>query len=82
MAADRRGGSRWPDRRTMGPLVEGRAERVPARPEPSHLFAAGQRVFHQKFGYGVVQSVDGDRLAIDFEKAGTKTVIHSFVEAA
>lgn len=82
MAADRQGWSRWPDRRATGPLVEGRAERVTARPEPSDLFAAGQRVFHQKFGYGVVQSVDGDRLAIDFEKAGTKTVIHSFVEAA
>ena len=44
--------------------------------------STGQRVFHQKFGYGAVRVVDGDRLEIDFEKAGTKTVIHSFVQAA
>ena len=74
--------TRWPSRRTPPPLLEGRAERVTARPEPAHPFAAGQRVFHQKFGYGAVRAVDGDRLEIDFEKAGAKTVIHSFVQAA
>jgi DNA helicase-2/ATP-dependent DNA helicase PcrA len=39
----------------------------------------GQRVFHQKFGYGTVEGVDGDRLSIDFEKAGAKKVLFSFV---
>ena len=73
---------RWPARRTPPPLIEGRAERVAARPAPAHPFTAGQRVFHQKFGYGAVRAVDGDRLEIAFEKAGTKTVIHSFVQAA
>jgi DNA helicase-2/ATP-dependent DNA helicase PcrA len=38
-------------------------------------------VFHQKFGYGRVQAVDGETLTIAFDKAGTKTVLHSFVEA-
>jgi DNA helicase-2/ATP-dependent DNA helicase PcrA len=74
--------SRWSSPRNAPPLLEGRAERVTARPEPAHPFVTGQRVFHQKFGYGAVRSVDGDRLEIDFEKAGSKTVIHSFVQAA
>jgi DNA helicase II / ATP-dependent DNA helicase PcrA len=76
------GGGRWPDRRAAPPLIEGRAERVAVRSAPAHPFTAGQRVFHQKFGYGRVRKVDGDRLEIDFEKAGAKTVIHSFVEPA
>jgi ATP-dependent DNA helicase UvrD/PcrA len=74
--------TRWNSRRTSPPVLEGRAERITARPEPAHPFVTGQRVFHQKFGYGAVRAVDGDRLEIDFEKAGTKTVIHSFVQAA
>jgi DNA helicase-2/ATP-dependent DNA helicase PcrA len=74
--------TRWASRRTPPPLIEGRAERVPPRPEPAHAFTPGQRVFHQKFGYGAVRAVDGDRLEIAFDKAGTKTVIHSFVQAA
>jgi len=71
-----------PRHRPEPPLIEGRAERVAVRPAPAHPFAPGQRVFHQKFGYGSVRAVDGDRLDIDFEKAGSKTIIHSFVEAA
>ena len=44
--------------------------------------AVGTRVFHQKFGYGAVLTVDGDKLSIDFEKAGVKKVMDSFVEVA
>ncbi len=51
-------------------LVESRA---------SGDFARGERVFHRKFGYGTVRSVDGDRLDIAFDKAGPKKVIASFV---
>ena len=50
--------------------------------KPAGTFRAGQRVFHQKFGYGQVISVSGDRLHIAFDKAGAKTVIGSFVDAA
>jgi DNA helicase-2/ATP-dependent DNA helicase PcrA len=39
-------------------------------------------VFHQKFGYGRVLGVDGDKLEVAFDKAGTKKVIDSFVEEA
>ena len=40
----------------------------------------GDRVFHQKFGNGNVRSVEGDKLNIDFDKAGQKKVVASFVE--
>ena len=43
--------------------------------------AVGARIFHQKFGYGQVRSVDGNKLEIAFDKAGTKKVIDSFVTA-
>ena len=44
--------------------------------------AVGDRVFHDKFGYGEVLSQEGNKLEIDFEKAGTKRVIDSFVKLA
>jgi DNA helicase-2/ATP-dependent DNA helicase PcrA len=43
-------------------------------------FDVGERVFHQKFGYGRVTFVEGNKLTVDFEKAGEKRVIDSFVE--
>ncbi len=39
----------------------------------------GQRIFHQKFGYGKILKADGDKLEIAFEKAGVKKVMQSFV---
>ncbi|MEM8571531.1 MAG: UvrD-helicase domain-containing protein [Pseudomonadota bacterium] len=50
--------------------------------EAISAFSVGQRVFHQKFGYGVVEGVEGDKLAIAFEKAGQKNVVARFVTAA
>ena len=43
-------------------------------------FAVGERVFHQKFGYGRVVQVDGNKLTIDFQHSGQKRVVASFVE--
>ena len=43
-------------------------------------FEIGQRIFHQKFGYGAIREIDGDKLEIAFEKAGTKKVMAGFVE--
>jgi len=40
----------------------------------------GVRIFHQKFGYGRVVQIDGNKLTVDFEKAGQKKVIDTFVE--
>ena len=67
---------------------EGRAERfievTATRVEslPAGGFSAGERVFHQKFGYGTVAEVEGDRLSIDFDKAGDKKVMANFVVPA
>uniref|UniRef100_UPI003593F133 hypothetical protein n=1 Tax=Blastomonas sp. TaxID=1909299 RepID=UPI003593F133 len=41
--------------------------------------SVGTRVFHQKFGYGLVAEKEGNKLEIDFESAGRKRVIDSFV---
>ncbi|MFZ5731609.1 MAG: ATP-dependent helicase [Pseudomonadota bacterium] len=45
-------------------------------------YSLGDRVFHQKFGYGRVARIDGNKLTIDFDKAGEKKVVDSFVERA
>jgi DNA helicase-2/ATP-dependent DNA helicase PcrA len=60
-------------------LIEGE---MTARETEGSGFAGGERVFHQKFGYGRITSVDGNKLTIDFEKAGEKRVLDSFVERA
>ncbi|MEP0510726.1 MULTISPECIES: ATP-dependent helicase [Aurantimonas] len=43
-------------------------------------FASGDRVFHLKFGNGTVASVEGNKLTVDFDKAGQKRVLEGFVE--
>jgi ATP-dependent DNA helicase UvrD/PcrA len=43
-------------------------------------FSLDDRVFHQKFGYGNVVKIDGNKLTIAFEKAGEKKVVDSFVD--
>jgi DNA helicase-2/ATP-dependent DNA helicase PcrA len=49
--------------------------------ETPSQFALGQRVFHQKFGYGRISEMEGNKLTVEFEKAGQKKVVASFVEA-
>ena len=50
-----------------------------ARETEGKGFERGERVFHEKFGNGTVRSVDGNKLTIDFDKAGEKKVLDSFV---
>ena len=45
-------------------------------------FTVGERVFHQKFGYGRIEALEGDKLEIAFDKAGIKKVVASFIIAA
>ncbi len=74
---------RWKDAQQRGRVIEGRAWEVSGRPSDGKgSFRVGDRVFHQRFGYGRVEQVDDDRLEISFEKAGRKTVLGSFVEQA
>ena len=43
-------------------------------------FTPGDRVFHQKFGNGNVTAIDGNKLTIQFDQAGEKRVVDTFVE--
>ncbi|WP_240229871.1 ATP-dependent helicase [Devosia lacusdianchii] len=43
-------------------------------------FGMGERVFHLKFGYGEIVEIEGNKLSIEFEKAGRKKVLESFVK--
>ena len=61
--------------------IEGRAVRRAAKPKTSE-FKIGERVFHQKFGYGDVTAADGTKLTVSFDKAGEKKVLDGFVERA
>ncbi|HEX3862455.1 MAG TPA: UvrD-helicase domain-containing protein [Stellaceae bacterium] len=45
-------------------------------------FSIGDRVFHQKFGYGTIRTVEDNKLAVEFEHAGEKKVMDAFVERA
>ena len=76
-----RGRGGYPAGVTSGGLViGGTATHVDSR--TASRFRAGDRVFHQKFGYGHVTGVDANRLEIHFEKTGDKRVIDSFVAPA
>ena len=48
----------------------------------SSVFVIGNRVFHQKFGYGHIQDIEGDKLQIKFDKAGDKKVVSKFIVLA
>jgi len=70
-------------RRAGGPpMIEGRGATVSVSAPGESKFAKGQRVFHQKFGYGKISSIEGQKLTVDFEHSGPKKVIDTFVEAA
>ena len=60
-------------------LIEGKAT---ARSNVESELAKGARVFHIKFGPGSVVAVDGVKLTVDFDKAGRKMVLESFVRQA
>ena len=68
-------------RRRDGVILDGEAWEIDTA-EGDSRFEEGARVFHQKFGYGRVESRDGNKLEVVFDKAGAKKVIDSFVEPA
>ena len=45
-------------------------------------FGLGDRVFHLKFGYGEVMNIEGDKLDIEFDKAGSKKVVAHYIQSA
>ena len=67
--------------RAQGTLIDTQARVVDDLPSSDDV-DCGMRVFHQKFGYGTIQAKDGNKLEIEFEKAGAKKVLDSFVVRA
>jgi DNA helicase-2/ATP-dependent DNA helicase PcrA len=63
-------------------VIEARASAVSLGNPGRGDVAIGQRVFHSKFGYGLVAEIEGNKLEIDFEHAGRKRVLDSFVDLA
>ena len=63
-------------------VIEARASAVSLGNQGRTDLSLGQRVFHGKFGYGTIAEIEGNKLEIDFEKAGRKKVLDSFVSAA
>ena len=59
--------------------IEGRV--LASSTTQSSRYRSGDRVFHIKFGPGSVAEVDGNKLTVDFDKAGRKMVLESFVQA-
>jgi len=65
--------------RTPARVIEVKASAVSLGNPGRGDISLGQRVFHAKFGYGTVAEIEGNKLEIDFEKAGRKRVLDSFV---
>ena len=77
-ARARDGFSHEATRKSRGPaIIEGE---LVASSTHQTSFKPGERVLHQKFGPGTIVDVDGNKLTIDFDEAGRKRVIDSFVE--
>ncbi len=60
-------------------VIEARASAVSLGNKGRDDLSVGMRVFHGKFGYGAITAIEGNKLEIDFEKAGQKRVLDSFV---
>ena len=62
-----------------GRTIEGELVARSTTDAPS-AFSVGDRVFHMKFGNGNVSAIDGNKLTVDFDKAGQKRVLDGFVQ--
>ncbi|MEG3122756.1 ATP-dependent helicase [Sphingomonas sp. GB1N7] len=60
-------------------VVEARASAISLGNKGRDDVSVGLRVFHQKFGYGEIAEIEGNKLEIDFETAGRKRVMDTFV---
>ncbi|WP_444666805.1 ATP-dependent helicase [Cereibacter changlensis] len=77
------GWKRLQDRASTRPVSQPREQRnVTIDLDAVSSFTLGDRVFHQKFGYGAVVAIEGDKLDVDFDKAGMKKIVARFVVAA
>ncbi len=60
-------------------VVEARASAISLGNKGRADLTKGQRVFHQKFGYGIIDAIEGNKLEVEFDSAGRKRVLDSFV---
>ena len=64
-------------------LIEGDGRLLAtADPKAGGDWSKGQRVFHQKFGYGEIMAIEGDKLDIEFDHAGLKKIVARWVVPA
>ena len=63
-------------------VIEAGAWEVKERPAPTTGFRRGDRVFHEKFGYGTITDVADDRCEVAFDKADTKRLLDRFLKPA
>jgi DNA helicase II / ATP-dependent DNA helicase PcrA len=61
-----------------GRTIDGELIAKSVATEPSR-FSVGDRVFHIKFGNGSIAGIEGNKLTIDFDRAGQKRVLDGFV---
>ena len=74
------GWKRMQDRAGTRPLGQPREARgIVIEAEAVSGYALGDRVFHQKFGYGEIMGIEGDKLDIEFDRAGSKKIIARWV---
>ena len=63
-------------------IVEARSSAVSLGNKGRSDLSIGQRVFHDKFGYGLIADIEGNKLEIDFDQAGRKRLLDTFVKLA
>lgn len=66
-------------KRRLSSGAVGSARRPKAKASVAFSFAEGDRVFHRKFGPGEVVEVNDVRVDVEFDHAGTKHVLASFL---
>jgi DNA helicase-2/ATP-dependent DNA helicase PcrA len=70
------------ERQPARTMTRGPAPAASVGAKPRADLAIGMRVFHEKFGYGEIIDIDGNKLEVEFEQAGAKRVLDGFVRAA
>ena len=67
-------------RRSSPPTINAKATLIESGGSDQHgTWRAGDRVFHDKFGYGTVKKADGSKYTVKFDKAGEKKVVENFL---
>ncbi|MDM7985222.1 MAG: UvrD-helicase domain-containing protein [Maricaulis sp.] len=67
-------------RRSDPPTINAKAKIISSGgSDKNGKWKAGDRVFHDKFGYGTVKKADGEKYSVQFDKAGLKKVVESFL---